>query len=399
MQTGLKFSSFAASVFALGLLSSCTGADTRWNPGQGFRTQILASAPSGNEFQIVELEGVQDAQTLQGAIADFYYAPGDDGERLKGQAPVARFVRGSGGLHIPADVLTLQMVTLYYHLQELRRFELQLLSESLITWPRKVGLRVRTMNVQTRFNNAFYSATTDAIYFVPYKGQELPIPLNPGVLAHELFHAYFASEVLRPFIRAGGSIATPQNVGSLDESALKQLLRLDYYLKSVNEGLADFWGLLYSNNPDFVGLSLPTVGRFRNLEKPTMDLSASLGSQKTIEEKVLKILHSDECGNPFVCTTGEGYQTGTVLARTLRLFMLAHKTQENLTDEEARSLMAKRLLQLLPKIKERLEKEDLAVENILLDWVSLFPSISPPACQTLRLSVTSSKVREALCSL
>lgn len=385
-------------MIAIGLLSSCTGADTRWNPGSGFRTQILASSPSGNEFQIVELEGVQDAQTLQGAIADFYYAPGDDGEQIKGQAPVARFVRGSGGLHIPADVLSLQMVTLYYHLQELRRFELQVLSEPLITWPRKVGLRVRTMNVQTRFNNAFYSAMTDTIYFVPYKGQDLPIPLNPGVLAHELFHAYFASEVLRPFIRAGGSITAPQNLGSLDESAQKQLLRLDYYLKSVNEGLADFWGLLYSNNPDFVGLSLPSVGQVRNLEKPTTGRSASLGSRETIEEKVLKILNSEQCRNPFECTTGEGYQTGTILARTLRLFMVAHKTQENLTDEEVRALMGRKLFQLLPKIKERLEKEDLVVENILLDWVSLFPSISPPACQTLQLSATSSKVREALCN-
>src|SRR5690606_9491676 len=103
----------------------------------------------------------------------------------------------------------------------------------------------------------------------------LPMALNGGILAHEHFHAYFFALLLEKVILILDQWPTP--TASSVHSGVKSGWWLPHFnstlnhnmgvLLAWNEGLADFWGYLYSGDPQFIGESLPHRLRARSLDR------------------------------------------------------------------------------------------------------------------------------------
>ena len=326
--------------------SGCQPRSNKWSQGEGFKTQIIVSRSFKTEFQQVELMGVMDKSTLIGEIADFYYSPGDENGTLVGAKPVARFIEDDG-VYIPADQTSLQMVTLYYHMQQLKKLEMESLNsqESILKWPRKIALAVRVQNSPNlKYNNAFYNGKVDALYFVPYRSEAFPIPLNPGVIAHEHFHSYIFYQVIKPLTKKQ-LLPTEMKLTDLGEEKARQDLYNTYVLKIINEGLADVWGWIYSRDPDFVALSLTKAGTRRLLEsdkatKTPMKSEAELKSE--ISEYIAKCLQLNQD-----CEEDNSYTHGTQLARKLKAFAMVRQASVGASDEATQKMMARKVLTLI----------------------------------------------------
>jgi hypothetical protein len=367
---------------------SCQRAPTTWEPGQAFVTQVVVGSSQGSQLQTVQLEGVMDSKTLRGRIVEFTLAPGErqgaDGtKQLMGQSPVARFIQSKDGVNIPADVLTLQMTTLYFHMQSLKKLENKIVEEkNLVNWPRRVGLRANAKDPNNRFNNAFYNADLDVLYFVPYVETQLPVPLNSGVIGHEHFHAYFSEHVLKKL--------------KIDKDDIYS----EYVLKSLNEGLADVWGWLYSGEPDFVALSLPMLSNRRTLEKPT-DSSLEIKSEARLRSQA----HSAQqicpnvvgCKNAGQLTTDEAYENGTVLARLFRYLMISRQQKSNLSFEDMRVQMGQKLLMLLAKIQKSAEAEELNLEEAVVQWTKLMDVQNKEECDFVKDALSTLKYIDQVC--
>lgn len=387
-------------VAGLTISSGCQGPSSSWNSNEPFKTQIVDTRSSGTQFRVVELKGVKDQKTLNGEVVEFYYAPGENGNRVKGEAPIARFIENSSGVFIPADVLSLQMVTMYYHLQELKKLEFSIKEEGLVSWPRKVGLRVRTENAMTRFDNAFYSGQTDMLYFVPYKSDETPIPLNPGVLAHELFHSYFAHIVV-DYVYGVKYLEKNRDVNMMDQEALVSSLALDYYVKSINEGLADFWGWLYSDDPDFVALSLPKALEDRGLNQSSFGRRLLNDEGVRFSARVFSTLECDgaeQRRSPYDCSSVEGYRNGSLLARTFKAMAQSRQARLKLSKSELKQDLAKKTFDLLVKVRGNLKKENLSLDQVVLDWAKSFGSLSQDECNIIQASLSAIRAGSGLCA-
>ncbi|MFN9067388.1 MAG: DUF5700 domain-containing putative Zn-dependent protease, partial [Bdellovibrionales bacterium] len=340
--TLLRASSSLISLILASFISvSCQKSSSRWQTGEVFFTQALVSTPEGLKVQTVQLEGVRDSKTLRGDIVEFTFSPGEkdgpEGKKLVGQAPVARFIENRDGIMVPSDVLSLQMTTLYYQLQSLKKFEEKLKISENLSWPRKVGLRAKTKNPENRFNNAFYNSELDVIYFVPYTEEILPVPLNAGVLAHELFHAYFAKLVT-------------QKIKNKEQSPLNEFI-----LKSLNEGLADVWGWLFTGQADFMALSLSKAKtqNDRTLETPkgvTVQLPTLRQMQRQVQIAENLCPQIDNCKNPNQLNITESYEHGTQLARLIKVISLQQQQLKNESFEQMRLRIARSVIEAVTQL-------------------------------------------------
>jgi hypothetical protein len=366
------------SLTLLGLCLGCQKTPEIWNPSRPFKTQIVVGTASGVEFKTIELEGVKDQKTLKGDIVEFYLSPGEKNSELVGRSAVARFVQDSNGVHIPANSLSLQMVSLYYHMQSLRKLEIESFGRTYVTWPRQIGLRVNTQNAETRFNNAFYNSQLDVIFFVPYSEDQLPLPLNGGVIAHEHFHSYFSRGVLQ----------------KINQSEKKLEPLDDYVLKSLNEGLADIWGWIYTGQTDFIALSLPQFSQSRKLDTTLLFRMPKIKSNE--ELKLDLKFAEDECKKISVCSseiqiiTALAYLNGTVFARTLKNFLVEQK----LSQKE----MAQKVFLLLEKIEQLKQENSLELESALVEWSKLFDSLSVKSCEILKNSIKTKEIQDQICT-
>lgn len=362
----------ALSAFAIG----CEKTPEIWDSSRAFKTQIVVGTSSGIEFQTVELEGVKDQKTLKGDIVEFYLSPGEKNSEIMGRPAIARFIQDSEGVHIPVNSLSLQMVSLYYHMQSLKKLEVESYGRTFVEWPRKIGLRVQTNNPDTRSNNAFYSSQLDVIYFVPYSEDQLPLPLNGGVIAHEHFHSYFAKGL--------------QN--QLDQKNLKPIDQ--YILKSINEGLADVWGWIYSGQPDFISQSLPDVGQFRKLDSSKLSRLTQVKSKSDLENDIK--FSKVECKNISWCSTPDqiilslSYMNGTAIARILKDSVAGQKLNQ--------TQKAQKIVQLLEKLSEVVKTQPLSLENVILEWSKLFDSLSEVSCEVLKNSIKTQEVKDEICT-
>ncbi len=377
----------------------CQRRSEKWTPSKSFKTQIIISRSFGTEFQLVELEGIKNKSTLFGDIADFYFAPTEKNGTLIGSKPLARFIEDDG-VFIPADQISLQMVTLYYHFQQLKKLELEALNseQSILKWPRKIALAVQVVDApDMRFDNAFYNGKVDAYYFVPYREKQFPIPLNLGIIAHEHFHSYFYNQVLNPLFKKNKLVKKVDHQQPNEQKIVDDQYNL-YLLKIVNEGLADVWGWIYSNDPDFVAVSLPKVGSTRNLEKGSHFQERRLVEALDLKNEIrlmnqCKQIHQE-------CSGDNSYLYGTILARTLKSFASARQKAGNFSDQSIRSLIASKVFKLIADIQIVFsENTNFDLDQVLLLWEKQFDSLSSSECQTLQAAVSSSGVLKCSSSI
>jgi len=326
------------------------------------------------KLQLVEISGLTSLYEMGGKFARFFFAPGIANGHLTGKGPKGRFLKITDNEYVPQNEISQSMASIYAHLERLAALDAKLGVGDVNAWPRDVGVNVQVSGESfLRQNNAFYDGNTDAFFFVPFKAKGLPIAVNPGVIAHEHFHSLFFKivvkpneKVLGPSVMRNGSnhdaaeyyhamdlkfheeneATDSQKPGTVSELALK------FYhvalLRGLNEGLADFWGWVYTGDEQFVLHSFPTEKQ-RSLKPPSQDVL----NRKTIEVNAQSAAKFGEySGEKRIRSLA--YIIGTQYARVFKQFTELYQKEHELSAREAREKVAVMILKELSQFGQDL---------------------------------------------
>jgi hypothetical protein len=395
MRLGLWITSMA--MFASGLMGC---ADARNNCGN----KVLALWPSASgeyTFQEVILSTLNDPYSLSGGAAKIYFESMIGGNSFSGKVAQPRYTR-SGDLCVPMDTASSMAVSMYAQFERIMQFENRNGTLDMLTWPRRVGLdiNVRASDGMTH-NNAFYLGQGDSIAVLPYNLDGVPLGLNPGIMAHEHFHAHFQRQVisvmnshLAPAFdvdslfyssfapQRASAKATVEDVDRADINTARGLNA--FVLRAWNEGLADLYGAIFSGDPRFFDQSLPALKNARALTSKIAPFMSAFGLQfnarKISDPKNLVAI---------------SYDQGAYLARLM--YALANSGVE--TPEKFLVRVMRRLKDIPPAILPEYESKVLEFEAVLPILLNDFP-LNENSCATLRKSVSKEFMKKsfALCS-
>ena len=338
------------------------------------------------KLQDIEIRTLTDPEHFSGATAQILVEPGDGGGKLSGTLPVGRYIRTSSGVNIPSDYSTLQAVTVYAHQERLHDLDAQAGAAESLSWPLSLGLDVRIVSADgTVRNNAVYDSKLDSLLIVPYSEKYLPISMSPGILAHEHFHFIFQKIVMSRVPDGGlqtscrSGIAPAENEsedGSGGDSDNQLVFKNDgtsngtkidskvsrlqktaqampprvynaYLLRAMNEGFADYWGWLYSQDDSFLAKSLPSEKESRRLD---------YGPGRLPTERLIRTLLVDREKPDAIISESRrahgAYILGTQYARFLRS-LAGDLVKTGLPISEARLAVARALVKTLPLIAEQ----------------------------------------------
>lgn len=371
------FPRFIAAISVLGLLSACGPQFDSAEQSDSTRVVSPWLTPQGEySLQTIELRGLQDLKTLSGQFARFVFGPKVVDGKLQGHAPRGRFIKNSKNEYVPADDLTQQMVVLYAHMQKFAELDEELGAGGVNTWPRDIGIAVRMKGGVK--NNAFYDGRTDSMLFVPYTWDQLPISINGGILAHEHFHSLFYKLVIRGSLEEvidRSSVHEREDIVLNDdelENAEKAPTKsffgqrvltnpeivhkyhLETLTSGLNEGLADFWGWVYSGDPDFIAMSIPIEKGERSLNLRAGDIYPQLPSKKKMTNRIESFMRYGEPDYMKSYLKGPAYALGTQFSRFLKGFTEVRIKERIVSPAQARKDVAKQIVSLLPQLKESL---------------------------------------------
>lgn len=345
------------------------------------RIQLLwPDNKGGYRFQAVELKTLRDTKNITGDAATLQVYRNSVGIR-----PHTKFQTGTDGVLIPEDFETLQMATVYGHMEKLMELDAKLGFADLLPRPRKVfvefhlpievqGEDGKEKKKSTLNDNALYSPIEDALMIVPFEREGLPISFNAGVLAHEYFHSLFQYSVgvrlkdseytknidgtflwqerdlnqceIRLNQLANYAPKMPSKHMSDDEADAKNKAKYLYLLmRAMNEGLADYWGWLYTQNSRFVEASLPKLAATRAVREETDALPS--------EEQLMAISRYED---PRALSEA-AYCVGTYFSALLR----------SISAREGSEVTARRLLRRLPELAKLLSSPDSVADLISPD--------------------------------
>lgn len=353
-----------------------------WGCGKSFKSdaesahgsvkmQIIApgSVSETNEsipyqLSIAELLDISDLVSVSGKYAQFYIKASKGEKGIQGTQPKGQFLKGKDGVFVAKNFLSLQIATLYFHSQNLIRLENDLDFEEKKVNPLKIVLDTPVTNIKQSENNAFFDSDLDSIIYLKYSEGNLPLSLNGGVFAHEYFHSIFDRLVLKK-IKSNSVFNFPvainklvlgrylEDVKKFDLSArasevTKKLSTSTmsiseenvkwYYallLKGLNEGLADYWGWAYVNDPSFIAHSLPQTRTTRKLELNAQKIdNVQLLSDAEMLSIVFQVTESKaekmELINAF------SYLLGSRVALFFKSYSDLLKRERSLSDEAAK---------------------------------------------------------------
>ncbi len=322
------------------------------------------------QWKIVSLKTIDGQGEPKNKKYIFQVEPKVVNGRLQGKIHRWNFMQKKDGVLIPQDFLTLQMASITYHLEQLELMDQTYGSESSKRWPLDIGLQVRSVRGgKLEKNNASYEMNLHALVFQLSEGNNLPLYVNGGVIAHEYFHVLFSEEVLAPLKT---SLLMKGEMNFLDHPHLKvsdpsvnQFPGHDsaweqyHYtlLRGMNEGLADLWGYLYSQDDEFVGRSLPLYASRRKIDSirsniPTVSFLLTQMQTMNADQRI-----------------GLSYGLGNLTASLGRRMLEELQTQKGLSLQEAKNALGKAIVQNLPKMMksfQKLQKSDyIAVSSLL----------------------------------
>ena len=291
-------------------------------PSGSVQVRIPVIVQGQYQMQDVTLYSVDDMHELKGATAKFLISPLVQDGKLTGQAPQIQTVRNSAGVYLATNTFSLELLSLYYHTEQMSMMDERVGARDLNSWPRTMAVSVNvTEQGQSVQDNALYSGDLDAMLVVPYSREnDLPISINAGILAHEHFHSLFYKLVTLKLRELNLTLHDQkQLLKSKDRSESPQLPEMNtptpqfynlYLLRALNEGLADFWAWLYTQDDQFVSRSLPEEFESRRLDK------------------TISLLQSADCFRGRLLMKNEpasaraAYALGTEFARGLRQISL-----------------------------------------------------------------------------
>lgn len=280
-------------------------------------------------LQPVQLNDIKVLKEMRGNYAEFFYAPGSNPGTLYGTAPQARYSKAKQGFYVPLDVISSQMATIYFHVQNLILLNESVDLQSVTRKPFQVGLEVRKPDRDKLYekNNAFYDGYSDSMLFLPMNSSELSLALNAGIIAHEFFHSIFYKKILGKLKMANRTIKAENIKTEKDDIELFNLT----YVRGLNEGLADFWGWLYTKDKNFMSLSFSELQNDRSLNLNKAEIGVhqrSIDIQNRIDHALSNSSDTNELLLDYI------YLIGTPHARFLR----------NLVDLESQGLPTQKTL-------------------------------------------------------
>ncbi|WP_291515569.1 hypothetical protein [Bdellovibrio sp. ArHS] len=404
------FSRFIAAISVSALAACSPQTDAVTETGSVRVLAPMSNSKGSYSLDIFELRGITDLQTVAGKFVKFFMSPRITNNRLQGSAPQARFIKNSDGDFIPANELSQQLVTIYAHTQRLALLDEELGAGGVNHWPRDVGVAVKVRGGLT--NNAFYDGNTDSMLLVPYSSEGLPIPINGGILAHEHFHSLFyklvtsdeSAQIHNRETFLNKAIVEDLSVRhrrllpiSTGEEMSEEQMHIYYHLaiiRGLNEGLADYWGWMYTGDPDFIAQSLPSEKATRSLKVRDENSVNSLPSVENIKRS-LNIFYSGASDKARFSdyVTGYAYSLGTQFSRMLKRYTDIYGKARNIEDLQARKDIAKLIVKVLPKIKVDFDKLDTSyysADQFIKSMFAMNESYREEECQFLAAVISSS---------
>ena len=377
---------FPILIMILFLFTACGGS------GQNCGDKVLVLWPDRTGtfvFQTVRLESLNSPYELSSGVAKVFFENALGSGGYQGGAARPNFTQ-SGDVCVPMDADSSMAVATFARFEDIHKFETKLGFANLMRWPRAVGLdvRLRLQAGQTPYNNAHYLSSADVTAVLPYNQYGLPLGLNPGIVAHEHFHAHFQRQVLNvmnawidgaprsfddlfypSFSRPAEDMDPKGDFGARELNA--------FVLRGWNEGLADLYGAIYSGDPEFFRESLPGLVSARSLVSPSRMLATRADFERFAgrPERAGKLVE-------------KSYEQGTLLARAL--YEIAHSGIE--TPEAFLARVMRRLSQLPERIFISYDIRVLdgeAILPILLEGMTL----NRRACDTLARAMQKDTLR------
>lgn len=363
----------------------------------------IATPTSATEYsvQVVTLKGIKNLKEVAGAFVKFFYAPGANEQGLTGSAPRAHFTKASS-FFVPTDLVSMQMATIYFHMQNLAELDIFVGAGGINTWPRSVGVETQIDgNYYMSRNNAFYNGQTDAMMFVPFTLGDLPISLNAGIIAHEHFHSLFYKLVIKPAVAKNIPITNSASIhaetATTDDKVIKIQSQLsederahyfnDTLLRGQNEGLADFWGWLYTSDANFIRWSLPSVESDRTLTLSESDVGDYFTKEKLNEA----VTTSQAKRNPENYLASFAYYIGTSHARFLKQLTTLQVDEKSMTLPQAQKAMGGVVVQYLKSLSKNVLSVQGADTLETRDFFNYF-------AQALQRSESGLKLNEKNCA-
>ncbi len=358
-------------------MPGCTGVrDT------GSATYLLPVLDENGQTKLEEvpLTTLNSPDRVEGAAAVVYLEPQMSNDGHFSGRPAQPKLAKSGSTFLPLNAESGMALSVYAFFEKMYFYEKRVLIESMIAWPRSVGI-FKNPQVQANAaeeNNAMYlGSPSDSYVLLPYtdKGR-VALAFNYGVLGHEHFHAHFDHYVYRELRELAGltnydqvlALACPKTTFQYELIVLRQW----------NEGLADTYGALTSGIFNFMIESLsPAVSR--DLTLPPV----SLQSKSEIDGL---ISHNRAFEN---CLGVNPYFNGEQIARTLLSvakngdFPPVQEQGKNFTNfERAARYLVYRMKGFAAELSKR------GWQNLETDFLFqyLFQDVqlSPASCRTLQ---------------
>lgn len=387
-------------ILILGFLNSC-GQKSDVEKAEGTVTvQIpLQESASSYRLQNVDLKGVQNLKEVSGDFARFFFSPGLVDSQLTGSSPIAHFAK-AGPIFYPLDYVSTQMATIYFHMQSLASLDQSVGAAGINHWPRSIGLETQiTEGSGIKNNNAFYDGVTDAMMFVPFTQTDLPISVNAGIIAHEHFHSLFYKIVIKKVLannKIGFSVVSTHPDPVLIEAEPKKMQRPpkmisekskaslynEVYIRGLNEGLADFWGWLYTEDPDFMKWSLPAFIQSRTLSLDHATAGEYLTQDDIKNDIAEMVLKTDAPRAQLV----NYYKIGTPHARFLKEWVKLYADDNGIGISESKIAIAKKIVVYLPNLEKTISALN---ENELLKATHFFQYFADDQTHNLKLSKKS----------
>lgn len=279
---------------------------------KGVSHQVWIPWPTADgqyQMQKVQVDSVTKWSPIRGSAAKIrsHYVQLNEKQASSSEVTM-EYTTDSSGAVVPMTQFAVEVASIYANFDRLQKLDQKLELEHS-NEPRNVyvKLKIKVESGEILTNNAFYNFLTDSFYVVPYTEPRLPLSVNGAVLAHEHFHSVFGRLIQRPLydygqskqidlfddyalhddslfkkefkelfsangLRDQKSTISPSMVKSKtiadtdpnsvrgtvfsDAEAFATLHLNKIFLMALNEGLADVWAWLYSNQSCFIAPSL-----------------------------------------------------------------------------------------------------------------------------------------------
>lgn len=324
------------------------------------------SSADGNttfKLQVVEVNTLENMNRMEGSHAKIRYNQSSDKV-----APDAHFIQRSDGVYVATDPISFQMVSVYAHMEKLGEMEDRFGLGGIVPRPRFVSVESSIINdrgVEEQDNGAYFG-DRDIIGIVK-TASTIPVSFNGGIIAHEHFHAIFQHLVIKNLLITGKArsyefLEEEQKTDgqakrgeSQDQESQPQVIdetKRDpkYFnriiLSALNEGLADYWGWLYSRDPSFLMRTRST-----EIQRSVVPTRFALPNKSNFLRK--------SKDSPARFAAARSYELGTRFAGLMRAW----------TEQEGEAATVKLLVSALKKIPQKwpqISSESIVSPNILL---------------------------------